>query len=93
MKRKQKVADAFVRFTHEWNLALHNSIEKNVFAAYAKTFPNEMNDPEKAGAQIESMRKFYYQRMINTSSLLLAAASLLIATVALIIAMIALCIS
>ena len=88
MKIKQKIVNAFVDSTHDWNMALHNAIERKVFEGYAKTFPNAMNDPEETHERIESMRAFYYQRMMNTASLLLTGTSLIIAVVALIVAMI-----
>lgn len=89
MKYKQKIADAFVRHTHEWNMAMHNAIERNILDAYKKRFPNGPRNPDDAEGLIESMRTFYYQRMINTGSLLLTGVSLLVAMVALIVAVIA----
>lgn len=88
MKIKQKIADAFVNYTHEWNLAMHNAIERKIFEGHKKLFPHSSDD-EKHGEQIESMRTFYYQRMVNTASILLTAVSLLVALVALIVALIA----
>ncbi|HBC2536858.1 hypothetical protein [Enterobacter kobei] len=88
MKIKQKIVNAFVNSTHEWNMAMHNAIEKKVFEGYANTFPNGMKDPEETHERIDSMRTFYYQRMMNTASLLLTGASLIIALVALIVAMV-----
>lgn len=89
MKIKQKIVNAFVDFTHEWNLAMHNAIERKVFEGYKNTYPNGMKSPEETEEKIESMRTFYYQRMMNTASLLLTAVSLTVALVALIVAIIA----
>lgn len=89
MKIKQKIVNAFVNSTHEWNLAMHNAIERKVFEGYKNTFPNGMKDPEQTEERIDSMRTFYYQRMMNTASLLLTAVSLTVALVALIVAIIA----
>lgn len=92
MNIKQKVADAFVNFTHEWNMAMHNAIERKVFEGYKGLFPNGVKDEsgaDNAGKTIESMREFYYQRMVNTASFVLTGASLLIALIALLVALIA----
>lgn len=90
MKIKQRIANAFVNFTHGWNIAIHNAIERKVFDGYHELFPNNAKDGEKAGEFIDSMRKYYYQRMMNTASLLLTGISLIVALIALIVAIIAL---
>ncbi|MEX3020249.1 hypothetical protein AB4K05_11725 [Kluyvera sp. STS39-E] len=89
MKIKQKIVDIFVNSTHDWNQAMHNAIERKVFEGYNNTFPNGMQDPEQTEERIESMRTFYYQRMMNTASLLLTAVSLTVAFIALMVAIIA----
>lgn len=88
MKIKQKIVNALVNSTHEWNMAMHNAIERKVFEGFKETFPNGLNDPAETDKRIESMRTFYYQRMMNTASLLLTGASMIIALAALIVAMI-----
>ncbi|WP_227474536.1 hypothetical protein [Escherichia coli] len=88
MKIKQKIVNAFVNSTHEWNMAMHNAIERKVQAGFKETFPNGFNNPDETQERIESMRTFYYQRMMNTASLLLTSASMIIALIALIVAMI-----
>jgi hypothetical protein len=88
MKIKQKIVDAFVNSTHEWNLAMHNAIERKVFDGFNNTYPSGLKDPDETQEEIESMRTFYYQRMMNTASLLLTGTSLIIALVALIVALI-----
>jgi hypothetical protein len=45
---------------------------------------------EKIDALKKQMREFYYQRMMNTATLLLATSSLLVAFVSVIVALIAL---
>ncbi|HGG5568070.1 TPA: hypothetical protein ACS5Y4_004634, partial [Salmonella enterica] len=88
MKIKQKIVNTFVNSTNEWNMAMHNAIERKVFEGFERTFPNGLKDPAETGERIESMRAFYYQRMMNTASLLLTGASLIIALVALVVALI-----
>ncbi|EAS2156617.1 hypothetical protein BZH12_17345 [Salmonella enterica] len=88
MKLKQKIVNAFVNSTHEWNMAMHNAIERKVHEGFKDTFPNGLNDPEETEKRIESMRTFYYQRMMNTASLLLTGSSLIIALMALVVAMV-----
>ncbi|EAZ6860609.1 TPA: hypothetical protein ACIBV6_002723 [Salmonella enterica subsp. enterica serovar Zanzibar] len=88
MKIKQKIVNTFVNSTHEWNMVMHNAIERKVHEGFKDTFPNGLKDPAETGERIESMRAFYYQRMMNTASLLLTGASLIIALVALVVALI-----
>ncbi|HIH5703226.1 TPA: hypothetical protein ACYSIB_002220 [Klebsiella variicola] len=85
---KQKIADAFVSFTHEWNSVLHESIERKIREAYDKSFP-QADDIEHRISTEKNIREFYYQRMMNTASLLLTGVSLLMALVALIVAILA----
>lgn len=85
---KQKITDAFVNFTHSWNNALHASIERKISEAYDLTYPDK-NDVEHRESTTKAMREFYYQRMMNTASLLLTGVSLLVALVALIVAIVA----
>lgn len=87
MKFKQKIVNSFVNSTHEWNMAMHNAIERKVHEGFKDTFPNGLKDPKETEETIESMRTFYYQRMMNTASLLLTGTSLIIALVALFVAM------
>lgn len=88
MKNKQKIVDWFINSTHEWNMAMHNAIERKVFEGFKETYPNGLKNHDETNEKIESMRTFYYQRMMNTASLLLTSASMIIALVALIVAMI-----
>lgn len=88
MTMKQKIADAFVNFTHEWNSALHESIERKIREGYDKSFPHA-DDIEHRISTEKTIREFYYQRMMNTASLLLTGVSLLVALVALIVAIVA----
>ncbi|HEJ8623941.1 TPA: hypothetical protein SMK09_005843 [Klebsiella michiganensis] len=85
---RQKIADAFVNFTHEWNEALHASIERKISEGYDQAYPKK-NDFEHRDSTTKTMREFYYQRMINTASLLLTGVSLLVALIALIVAIVA----
>ncbi|HBR6119794.1 TPA: hypothetical protein ACRR39_000859 [Klebsiella quasipneumoniae] len=85
---KQIITDAFVNFTHSWNDALHASIERKISEAYDLTYPDK-NDFEHRESTTKAMREFYYQRMMNTASLLLTGVSLLVALVALIVAIVA----
>lgn len=89
MRLKQKVARKFVSYTHEWNEAIHGAIESNVHDAFRKMYPNGIEGEGETEKQIDSMRNFYYQRMMNTATLLLAGLSVLIAVIALIVALIA----
>ncbi|WP_370685286.1 hypothetical protein AB9Q07_15990 [Klebsiella quasipneumoniae] len=88
MTMKQKIADVFVNFTHEWNSALHESIERKIREGYDKSFPHA-NDIEHRISTEKTIREFYYQRMMNTASLLLTGVSLLVALVALFVAIMA----
>lgn len=88
MKIKQKIVDVFVNYTHEWNMAMHNAIERKVFEGYHALHPHGLKDCDAVEKYIDNMRAFYYQRMINTATMLLAGASLLVASVALIVALI-----
>ncbi len=85
---KQKIADVFVNFTHEWNSALHESIERKIREGYDKSFPHA-NDIEHRISTEKTIREFYYQRIMNTASLLLTGVSLLVALVALFVAIMA----
>lgn len=88
MTMKQKITDAFVNFTHSWNDVLHASIERKISDGYDLAYPNK-NDFEHRESTTKGMREFYYQRMMNTASLLLTGVSLLVALVALIVAIVA----
>ncbi|HHT0320959.1 TPA: hypothetical protein ACTW78_003157 [Raoultella planticola] len=85
---KQKIADAFVNFTNDWNTVLHASIERKIAEGYSEAYPDK-NDGKHENETKKMMREFYYQRMINTASILLTGVSLLVALVALIVAIVA----
>ncbi len=89
MKFKQMIVNVFVNSTHEWNMAMHNAIERKVHEGFKDTFPNGLKDQKETEKTIESMRTFYYQRMMNTATLLLTAVSLTVALIAVIVAIIA----
>jgi hypothetical protein len=86
MKLRRIFSRYFVEITHKWNSELHSAIENKVISEYFKTFPNEAQDPEKAGEQVDKMREFYYARMMNTAALLVTFASIIISLVALVVA-------
>jgi hypothetical protein len=66
----------FVDWTDSWNREFHEAIEAKVQAEFRKLFPHGARDTD---AMIEKMRGFYYARMTNTSTLLVAILALVIA--------------
>ncbi|WP_175785288.1 hypothetical protein [Burkholderia ambifaria] len=78
-----------MRFTHGWNKEIHDAIEAKISEEYGRMFP-DVEGLEKIDALKKQMREFYYQRMMNTATLLLATSSLLVAFVSVIVALIAL---
>ncbi|TQI79325.1 hypothetical protein FHU10_0601 [Serratia fonticola] len=87
MKIKSWIVMKFLSFTHSWNHEIHRQIENKVSASYNKTFPGGIEDPEKRDKIFKGMRDFYYQRMMNTATMLLAICTLIISLVALIVSM------
>jgi hypothetical protein len=81
---KRKLAQAFVRFTDGWNKEFHEAIEANVREGFKQTFQN-IDDIDKVDEIMKRMREFYYQRMMNTAMLLIAAASVMVALASLIV--------
>jgi len=79
---KGKLARWFVDVTDGWNKALHNAFEQNVHEEYRRTNPNAVGDVE---GDIKRMREFYYRRMTNTATLLIAITSCAVALLALFI--------
>ncbi|MCA8037072.1 hypothetical protein LGM46_29320 [Burkholderia arboris] len=86
---KKEIVQAVVRVTHGWNKEIHEAIEAKISEEFRQSFPN-MDNLEKIAAVKKQMREFYYQRMMNTATLLLATSSLLVAFVSVIVALIAL---
>lgn len=84
---KETIARRFVACTHGWNQAFHQAIEANVMAEYRRTYPDGARDVEKT---IGDMRTFYYARMVNTASLLVAAGALIASLASLAVALVAL---
>ncbi|CAI2035430.1 hypothetical protein [Serratia quinivorans] len=95
-KNRRWLVRKFISLTDGWNKEFHDAIEENVFLEYHKLFPTKNTDDfsegqlEERRKQIEKMREFYYQRMVQTSSLLIGGISILIAIIALIISVMAL---
>ncbi|MDR3446260.1 hypothetical protein [Dyella sp.] len=87
---KRKFAKWFISLTDGWNKEFHQQIEHRVIAEY-QTMLAQRPNPENVSldemeASTREMRAFYYVRMSNTATLLLALASLGITVVALIVA-------
>lgn len=87
---KQKIVRTFVEFTSSWNKILHAEIEKKILQGYNDSFNTPHEDPKEMASVINEMNSFYYQRMMNTASLLFAGASALLSVIALFVAFIAL---
>jgi hypothetical protein len=87
---KEKIARYFVEFTNSWNEILHREIERKVIEGYNKSFIKPHENFEEMEKIIKEMSSFYYQRMMNTASLLFAAGSIFISVIALLIAIAAL---
>jgi hypothetical protein len=66
----------FVDWNDSWNGEFHEAIEAKVQAEFRRQFPDGAQDTE---AMIEKMRSFYYARMTNTSTLMVAILALVIA--------------
>ncbi|MGQ8705426.1 hypothetical protein ACUTSW_05395 [Serratia sp. TSA_198.1] len=90
-KARKILVQHFVDFTDGWNKEFHEAIENNIFNEYQKKFPiikgmeyteEQLSERKKT---IEKMREFYYQRMIQTATLLLASISIIVALIALIL--------
>ncbi len=77
---KRRIVRWFVNWTDSWNREFHEAIEANVQAEFKKLFPEGARDTE---AMIEKMRSFYYVRMTNSSTLLVAILALIVSIVAL----------
>ncbi|WP_152603454.1 MULTISPECIES: hypothetical protein [Burkholderia] len=73
---KQWFVRRFVDWTDSWNHEFHEAIEAKVQAEFRQLFPQGAENPD---AMIEKMRSFYYARMTNTSTLLVAILALVIA--------------
>ncbi len=85
---KRRLVRWFVDWTDSWNREFHEAIEVKVHAEFRRQFPDGAKDTE---AMIEKMRNFYYARMTNTSTLLVAITAVVIAvlgvTVSLVVAL------
>ena len=80
----------WVDWTDGWNHEFHNAIEMKVLAGYQDAFPDAHDAFEEADKKIREMRVFYYQRMVATSTLLIAGISVVVALLALAVAAFAL---
>jgi hypothetical protein len=85
MVNKKRVVQWFVRWTDSWNREFHEAIERNVQNEFKRMFPDGAKDTE---AMIEKMRGFYYARMTNTSTLLVAIIALLVSFLALVVSLV-----
>ncbi len=87
-KLKRKLVTCFVAWTDGWNREFHEAIEQRVMDEYKRIFPESHSTPDEIARTIERMRTFYYQRMVATSTLLLAVASFIVAVLALFVAIV-----
>lgn len=78
---KKRLVRWFVNWTDSWNREFHEAIEANVQAEFRRLFPNGAKDTE---AMIVQMRNFYYARLTNTSTLLVAIAAVVVSILALV---------
>ncbi|MBU9219226.1 hypothetical protein KTD55_34820 [Burkholderia gladioli] len=79
---KRRIVRWFVSWSDSWNREFHEAIEAKVQAEFRRQFPEGARDAE---AMIEKMRSFYYARMTNTSTLLVAILALFVSIVALVV--------
>ncbi len=75
----------FVRWTDSWNREFYEAIESNVHAEFNRMFPSGASGLK---AEIDKMRSFYYARMSNTSTLLVAILALIVALLALLVSVV-----
>ncbi|WP_020381337.1 hypothetical protein [Burkholderia gladioli] len=88
---KKKMARKFVDWTDSWNRELHEAIEAKIQAAYSSMYSNSVGDKidlEARETRLREMREFYYARMNNTSTLLVAVASLAVSAAALVVSLV-----
>lgn len=79
---KRRLVRWFVDWTDSWNREFHEAIEAKIQAEYSRLFPNGAADPD---ATIKQMHNFYYARMTNTSTLLVAVLALTVSVIAVIV--------
>lgn len=87
---KKRIVRWFVDWTDGWNRELHEAIEANVHEEFRKMFPQGLQNREESGPMIERMRSFYYARMMNSATLLVAVSSALVSLCALVVSIVAL---
>jgi hypothetical protein len=87
---KRKLVNWWVDWTDGWNHEFHGAIERKVIAGYRKAFPNAHEAFDEVDKRVKEMREFYYQRMVATSTLLIAGISVVVALLALVVAAVAL---
>lgn len=87
---KRTIVRRFVNFTHGWNKELHQAIEGRVQAEYKRMFSDGTPKGIDSDATMETMRSFYYQRMMTTANLLLSGSTFIVSVVALLFSLIAL---
>lgn len=82
---KRWLVSWFVDWTDSWNREFHDAIEAKIQAEFQRQFPRGAEDTD---AMIEKMRSFYYARVTNTSTLLVAVAALIIAVLGIAVSLI-----
>ncbi|KVD07868.1 hypothetical protein WM04_12260 [Burkholderia ubonensis] len=87
---KRRIVRWFVAWTDSWNREIHEAIEAKVHAEFRAQFPQGLRNEEDTEPMIERMRSFYYARMTNTATLLVAVSSVLVSFCALAVSIVAL---
>lgn len=90
-KIRRRIVERIIGSIANWNEDIHNALEMRIQDEDKKYFPPSPKNEEEREARnqrIEKMREFYYGRMINTASLMVAMSSLVVALVALVVALV-----